>query len=455
MNSFYWNAAIQKISHANWKIAEKLVQSWREIDQLDWLEREAIETDPLYPNRRPPVLALSPFNQEAAVHPSRALAEQQIPLRAFLDGFYGYFRRSAYAPVEIAIDADSRESALVGWQVLDLLTQDAEICRDLFFCRQIRFQKTLPQLGVLDGNDRFSLRSTQSVPQAARAAAHQIGEFLVGPCDLSADSYARRYANRNARRFQRWREQIPLPRPSSGDLIRDALEIVKRHAPDAYSDLKGYRIKSNEQTPDATPYDLATQLAFVGLQRRSERDLRNKGVSLELPLDLPGCISPQSVNILSPEATPAIAPQNRSVPVIGLLEQPAFAYSDPWQPGRNYGYFQVPGGQAIAIDADSYSSAKAGWQALETFVQDEVCRNDLIAERINRIRFRRPLIHPDGESVWGYCDGSGVFSIKAQGLRSTTRTIAHELRHHQGYNSEEEADAYEAAYARRASARFS
>ena len=307
-----------KISHDNWLIAEAFVRAWTEIEEIDEADKEFVETHPLNPNRRPPS---PPKLSAAATHPSRGLAEQQIspqPQGAWEQGerqgyHWGYFQtlvqtQQGVAPLKIAIDADSRESALMLHQSLQLLTLDPQMALHLVQQRveRVRVRQNLNQLGHCDGQGVFSLRDNQTVPQMAIVAAHQLGHLVHGASDDAADWFASDYSERNQPAFAAWRAQSPVPVLSPDETIKQGLAFLKKHIPpEDYQKLKGYRLNPNENTPNATPQDIATHLTFVGIQQNIEQQLRSQGVPVSLPMEMPDCISHKAVGVSMPRIVDA------------------------------------------------------------------------------------------------------------------------------------------------------
>ncbi len=339
-----------RISHDNWLIAEEYVQTWEEIEAIQEADKEFLETHPFNPNRRPP---RPPKLSAAAMHPSRGTAEQQIPPQP--QGFWesgerqgyhwGYFQTQiqtqwGIVPLKIAIDADSREAALMGHQMLQLLCVDQKIVQQLQRVERVRLRQNLSQLGYCDGNGVFSIRSNQTVPQMAIAAAHQVGHLMHGGSDEAADWYASDYSERNQPNFAAWRSQSPGVSLTPEETIKQGLTFLKKHIPPQdYEKLKGYRINPNENTPNATPQDVATHLTFVSLQHNIEQQLRSQGVPVSLPMEMPDCISHKAVGVSMPRTIVAplevdVPPTDREWQVDPQLPQRAGSYPESlWEHG--------------------------------------------------------------------------------------------------------------------------
>lgn len=312
---------ISSISHDNWKIAKTLVETWDKIEYTQWEAEEVVETHKWNPNRRPP--SSPPGN---ARHPSRKLAEQQ--LKSSSSGYsWGYF---VFGQIRIAIDADSREAALSAHQALQLLTQDPQICEHILVYRihKIRMRSDLPQLGMYEGHGVFSLHTQQSIPQMARVAAHQIGHAVHGTSDVEADEYAEAYIMRSQPQFAAWRTQGGNSASTPIQLVEQALDMIKFHAPQSYQRLKGNRIRPTESIQDATPQQIATHLLFIDLQQKTEQQLRSKGRWVEMPKDMPDCISHHSISVRPP--TPPGQSQTYRVPQTGFTSTPAPSADHDW-----------------------------------------------------------------------------------------------------------------------------
>jgi hypothetical protein len=427
--------SVSKMSHDNWLIAEAYVQSWRQIDQIQAADREFLETHPLNPNRRPP----KPLEHSAdAVHPSRQIAQQQIvaqPSGAWEAGerqgyHWGWFVIQVHqvGAVRIALDADTRESALKGHQALQLLCQDGQMVAALLHSRveRVRLRQELSQLGYCDGAGAFSLRTTQSVPQMAVVAAHQIGHLVYGADDAQADQYAEHYAQRNEAVFRAWQAQSQSVTDPK-QVMQQGLELVKRHLPPQdYAAIKGYRLSPNAQTAIASPDDVATHLTFVRLQQNTERQLHAQGVPAILPLDMPNCISHRAVHIRPPAAVQTTDPRlpNSVVQPIARhrVERPADHewIPDPTLLQRSQEYprsaYLVPnldfstlaeGGRAVyrgIVIVGTRRNCEAVKQALEECWADEWARQ-LVWSQV-RVIYASQL-----EACWGLSGGNGEIVV--------------------------------------------
>jgi hypothetical protein len=356
--------AIQRLSHDNWQIAEVYAEMWRKLDSLELIEREYIETHSLYSKRRPPNQGVV----DALIHSSRQIAERAIPqepVGVYPDGGFLCVRFQAvhqqYGPINIAIDADSRESAVLGYQMLMLMVQDPQIYHDLVNYRihRIRFRQDLDQLGRTDGNGMFSIRTTQAIPWMCRVAAHQLGHYRYGDSDFEADAYARRYIHCNHLRFEQWRSQLPRPATDPREMMQHGLKIVQRHAPNTYQEIRGFRLEPNEQTPDADEYNIAHHLGFIALQRRTQRE-----TGLPVPLEMLDCVAHRAVTVNRPlevtnPDTGQVIPIERDRPPIldserpGLLKELLFTYGgNTPQEGYHYGYYEIQSPEGHAEDCD-------------------------------------------------------------------------------------------------------
>jgi len=435
---------VQRISHHNWQTAEVLVQTGQEMARLDAIEREAWAIHRLNPNRRPPQPLQIPG---AVLHPSRQAAAQAIaaqPLGTYTDvngqqsSHWGYFLIEQVS-YQVEIHADCRESAILGHQTLQLLCQDDLARHDLisYKVQRVRLQQDLSQLGYCDGAGTFSLRAVQNVPQMAHVAAHQIGHLIYGAGDAEADNYASAYSNRNRQNVLTWQQQAQQTSISPGETMKAGLELVGIYSPDAPALLKQYRVRSTEATEFATPQDVATQLVFVGLQQRSEQQLASQGINIELPLDMPDCISHHAVNVYRPGtgAGGHVAPVVTSLQVGDrdwqadpqLSQQARYYPKSYWEYGSAAS--MAEGGRCVYRGIEivgTKRNVERIQQALDECWADEEARQK-VWKRVKRI------YAVSTEEAWGLsCGGGQITAEPNRNVIDIAGTLFHEALHEDG-----------------------
>jgi hypothetical protein len=305
-------SAIMKITMANWRAATALAEAWVGVDHHLHRRDEVLATHPMNPNRREP-RPIPPL-----IHPSVYLSQQFVlaqPAGSYpgaQPGYHwGYYNNNG---VQIALDADTRESALALHQGLDLLLQDPTVRQDLVShqINRVRIRHNLVRpdgskmLGYYDGNGVFSLDAGQLTPHLAATAAHQVGHAKYGnDSETLANQYAGQYRTRNQSRFRQWQRSLQVPLDSPAQMVQQSMDILKRRAPQVYEAMKGAKLRPNDRTAFARPHDILTQMAFVKLQTDTEQDLAAKGHSVKLPREMDDCYSHNPVSITLPtDSTP-------------------------------------------------------------------------------------------------------------------------------------------------------